>query len=119
MVLSRTVRTAACLAALCSLIVVAGRAQSAPLGLGTWKMNVSSSKFNPGPAPKSSTVTFSAAGEGVRAVIDGVGPDGAKVHWEYTANFDGKPYPSKGIRMATWSSPSASNPNTIETLVHA
>ncbi len=96
MVLSPIVRTAACLAVLCSVLVIAGRAQSAPLGLGTWKMNVSQSKFSPGPAAKSSTVTFSAAGEGVRAVIDGVGPDGAKVHWEYTANFDGKPYPVKG-----------------------
>ena len=66
------------------------------LGLGTWKLNVAQSKFSPGPAPKSSTVTFKAAGQGVSAVIDGVGPDGAKVHWEYTANFDGKPYPVKG-----------------------
>jgi hypothetical protein len=115
MFLRPTVRTAACLAALCSVMVIAGRAQSAPLGLGTWKMNASSSKFSPGPAPKSSTVTFSAAGEGVRAVIDGVGPDGAKVHWEYTANFDGKPYPVTGNPDGDMVVAKRVNPNTIET----
>jgi hypothetical protein len=71
-------------------------AQGAQPGLGTWKLNVAKSKYTPGPAPKSSTVTFSAAGQGVKAVIDGVGADGSKVHWEYTANFDGKPYPVTG-----------------------
>jgi hypothetical protein len=71
-------------------------AQSPAPGLGTWKLNVAKSKFSPGPAPKSSSVTFSAAGQGVKAVIDGISGDGAKVHWEYSANFDGKPYPVTG-----------------------
>lgn len=71
-------------------------AQSPTPGLGTWKLNVAKSKFSPGPAPKSSSVTFSAAGQGVKAVIDGISGDGAKVHWEYSANFDGKPYPVTG-----------------------
>lgn len=71
-------------------------AQTPVPGLGTWKLNVAKSKYSPAPAPKSATVTFSAAGQGVKAVIDGVGPDGSKTHWEYTANFDGKPYPVTG-----------------------
>src|SRR5690625_1875003 len=96
MAFTPTARRAACIAGVCSVLVIAGLAQSAALGLGTWKLDVAQSKFSPGPAPKSSTVTFEAAGQGVSAVIDGVGQDGAKVHWEYTANFDGKPYPVKG-----------------------
>ena len=71
-------------------------AQSPAPGLGTWKLNVAKSKFSPGPAPKSSSVTFSAAGQGVKAVIDTISGDGAKVHWEYSASFDGKPYPVTG-----------------------
>jgi hypothetical protein len=84
----------ACLfsAAVCSAVV----AQTADPGLGTWRLNVAKSKFSPGPAPKSSTVTFTAAGQGVKAVISGVGPDGAKVQWEYSASFDGKPHPVTG-----------------------
>lgn len=42
------------------------------------------------------TVTFSAAGQGGKTVVDGVGPDGGKVHGEYSANFDGKAYPVVG-----------------------
>ena len=34
-------------------------AQGIP-GIGTWKLNVAKSKYSPGPAPKSATVTFSA-----------------------------------------------------------
>jgi hypothetical protein len=115
MVFNPSGRTAACIAGLCSLIVIAGLAQSPPLGLGTWKMNVAQSKFSPGPAPKSSTVTFKATGPGVSAVIDGVGPDGTKVHWEYTANFDGKPYPVKGNPDGDMVVATRVNPTTIET----
>jgi hypothetical protein len=34
--------------------------------VGTWKLNVEKSKFNPGPAPKSSVLTYEAAGEGLK-----------------------------------------------------
>jgi hypothetical protein len=71
-------------------------AQTPAPGLGTWKLNLAKSKYSPTPAPKSATVTYSTAGQGVKAVIDGIGPDGSKTHWEYTANFDGKPYPVTG-----------------------
>ena len=116
MAFTPTARTAACIAGLCSVMVIAGLAQSPALGLGTWKLNVRQSKFSPGPAPKSSTVTFKATGEGVSAVIDGVGQDGTKVHWEYTANFDGKPYPVKGNPDGDMVVATRINPTTIETV---
>jgi hypothetical protein len=95
--------------------LVSVNAQAPIPGLATWKLNVAKSKFSPGPAPKSLTVTFSAAGQGVRAVIDGVGPDGSKVHWEYTANFDGKPYPVTGNGDGDMVVMKRVDANTIET----
>jgi hypothetical protein len=89
-------------------------AQGVP-ALGTWKLNVAKSKFSPGPAPKSTTVTFSAAGQGVKAVVDGAGPDGGKIHWEYTANFDGKAYPVTGNPDGDMVVMKRVNANTIET----
>jgi hypothetical protein len=74
----------------------AGLAQGPAPGMGSWTLNVAKSKFSPGPAPKTATVTFSAAGDGVKAVIDTVSTTDAKVHWEYTAAFDGKPHPVTG-----------------------
>ena len=90
-------------------------AQAPIPGLGTWKLNVAKSKFSPGPAPKALAVTFSAAGQGVKAVIDGVAPDGTKIHWEYTANFDGKPYPVTGNGDGDMVVMKRVESNTIET----
>ncbi len=92
----KTVRAVAVVSVLTAALGSVGVAQTPVPGLGTWRLNVAKSKYSPGPAPKSGTVTFSAAGQGVKAVIDGVGPDDSKTHWEYTANFDGKPYPVTG-----------------------
>ena len=63
--------------------------------VGTWTLNVAKSKFEPGPALKGATVTFSAAGEGVRVVAEMLGADGP-VKTDYTGNYDGKDYPIKG-----------------------
>ena len=64
-------------------------AQADPL-LGTWTMDAAKSKFDPGPASKSSTAVFAAAGTGVKVTVDGVSSTGEKSHWEYTAEYDGK-----------------------------
>jgi hypothetical protein len=50
----------------------------------------------------------------VTAVVDGVGPDGSKTHWEYTANFDGKPYPVTGNGLGDMVVTRRVNPTTIE-----
>ena len=90
-------------------------AQASIPGLGTWKLNVAKSKYSPGPTPKSLTVTFAAAGQGVKAVIDGVAPDGSKIHWEYSANFDGKPNPVTGNGDGDMVVMKRVDANTIET----
>jgi hypothetical protein len=111
----KTARAVAVVSVLTAAMGGAGIAQAPAPGLGTWNLNVAKSKYSPGPAPKSATVTFSAAGQGVKAVIDGVGPDGSKVHWEYTANFDGKAYPVVGNPDGDMVIARRVDANTIET----
>jgi hypothetical protein len=64
--------------------------------IGTWILNVAKSKYTPGPAPKSSTVVYEAAGEGIHVVATTVNAEGKTLRLEYTANFDGKDYPVTG-----------------------
>lgn len=71
-------------------------AQTEGVGLGTWKLNIEKSKYSPGPAHKSFTVKFEAAGEGVKVTGEGIGADGKPFTNEYTANYDGKEVPYKG-----------------------
>jgi hypothetical protein len=63
---------------------------------GTWKGDLTKSKFDPGPAPKSITVTFEPAGEGVKATADVVGADDKATQTRYTGNYDGQDYPLAG-----------------------
>ena len=71
-----------------------------PVGLGTWKLSVEKSKYSPGPPPKSNTVKFERAGDGVKVTAQGVAADGTPTATEYTANYDGKDVPIKGSRVA-------------------
>ena len=114
MAFTPTARTAALVLALCTATVSAGLAQTAASENGTWRLNVAKSKFSPGPAPKTSSVTIAAAGQGVKVVVDGASPDG-KVHWEYTANFDGKAYPVTGNPDGDMVVAKRVDANTIET----
>jgi hypothetical protein len=65
------------------------QAQTNPL-VGTWKLNVTKSKFDPGPAPKSLTRTIVAQGDGVKYTFEGVAADGKPIAYGFTATFDGK-----------------------------
>jgi hypothetical protein len=80
--------------------VNAASAQPDPRAIGTWKLNVARSKFSPGPAPKSLTVKFEPAGQGVKLSTEGVGADGKPTATSYTANLDGKDYPLTGSPVA-------------------
>jgi hypothetical protein len=77
---------------------VAGFAQTPPKPVfaATWKLNTAKSKYTPGPAPKSQLATLAAVTNGMSVVSDRVDADGQKVHFEWTAMFDGKDYPVKG-----------------------
>jgi len=59
--------------------------------VGTWKLNVSKSKFDPGPGPKSLTRKVEALGsDGVKYTFDGVSADGKPLAYSFSIHFDGK-----------------------------
>ena len=92
-----TVRTAILGLALAAFAAVTSvSAQTEVVGLGTWKLNIEKSKFSSGPAPRSFTVRFEAAGKGVKVTGEGIDADGKPFSNEYTANYDGKDVPYKG-----------------------
>ncbi|MGA2715419.1 MAG: hypothetical protein ABSG41_20150 [Bryobacteraceae bacterium] len=69
--------------------------------LGTWKLNLSKSKFNPGPAPRSQTRTYVQTPDGVQVTIQTIGANGrAAKPIEFPDRYDGKDYPMKGSEIA-------------------
>ena len=116
--MKRFFRVSATIAAAFAALLFAGAtsAQSKDPVIGKWNMNIAKSKFSPGPAPKSAAIVFSASGaDGVKAVFDGVADTGDKVHWEYTANHDGKDYPMTGNAEGDMISLKRINANSVET----
>ena len=65
------------------------------LVFGTWQLDLSRSKYIPGPAPRSETRTYERETGGVKATIRRVFADGRTEVVEYTADFD-NPYPVTG-----------------------
>ena len=63
--------------------------------MGTWKLNEAKSHLAPG-FGKNSTVTYSMAGDSIKATIDGEDASGKPTHSEWTGKFDGKDYPVTG-----------------------
>jgi hypothetical protein len=80
--------------------ISSGQAQAEDSIVGTWTLNVAKSTYSPGPPPKSLTVKFEAAGDGIKSTADTVAADGTTTHTEYTADYDGKDYPLKGTKDA-------------------
>jgi hypothetical protein len=96
-----------------SALVASVSAQAGP-EIGTWKLNVAKSKFSPGPAPRSQTTTFEAAGQGVKVSTETVAADGSKNVQSYTTNYDGKDVPLTGSTLADTVSAKRINATTIE-----
>lgn len=63
--------------------------------VGTWKLNDTKSKI-PAGVSKNTTVTYTADGDNLKAVLDGVDGKGNPTHSEWTGKFDGKDYPVTG-----------------------
>ena len=83
--------------ALC-LQVPSGEAQTdVPKIVGTWKLNLAKSKYDPGPPPRSHFQTWTWDGENLTHSTSGVNAKGEQsngAHW--AAKFDGKDYPVFG-----------------------
>ena len=63
--------------------------------MGAWKLNEAKSKLNPG-GSKNTMVTYEAAGEMIKATVDGTDGSGNPIHNEWTGKFDGKDYSVSG-----------------------
>jgi hypothetical protein len=63
--------------------------------LGTWKLNEAKSKLSSG-LPKNTLVKYEAAGDNIKATVDGVDGQGNPTHNEWTGKFDGKDYSVTG-----------------------
>src|SRR5438874_1899623 len=65
--------------------------------IGTWKLNLEKSKFNPGPGPKSFTVMIEAAEGGEKSAVTGENSDGTPINSSpVVIKYDGKYYPVTG-----------------------
>ena len=63
---------------------------------GGWKLDAEKSKFNPGPGPKSATLTIDTSGAGVKTTYDEIEADDSHIGYEYSTTEDGKDYPVSG-----------------------
>lgn len=85
------------LAAILPLTALAQAAQNYPFA-GTWKLNVEKSKFSPGPAPKSATVTI---GEDRKVDYQAETADGQTIKWSVNMKSDGTPADISGMEGST------------------
>ena len=84
-------------AALVLMTAGSSHGQSSDPWVGTWKVNLEKSTYNPGPKPTvAAQVKMESAPNGVKTTVDAVNPQGEKTHTETVAAFDGKDYPVKG-----------------------
>jgi hypothetical protein len=61
--------------------------------IGTWKLDVAKSTFDPGPPPKGETVTIAPD----QVSVHEVGPDGTAVDWSYASVASGTPSKITGM----------------------
>ena len=77
----------ACATFLIAASVSESVAQQDPL-LGTWRLDLSKSKYSPGPPPKSETRLYARDAQGVRGQIDRLYSDGRREVIDYRADAD-------------------------------
>ncbi len=78
--MTRSIRFVSVIAAVfASAVLLAAQTSENDPFVGTWKLNVAKSKFNPGPAPKSETVTITPD----KVSVEAVNTDGNTVNWSY------------------------------------
>lgn len=65
--------------------------------IGTWSLNVTNSKFNPGPPPRSQTRAYKTTSAGINVTVTTTDAQGRTTTVEFPAIYDGKTYPVKGL----------------------
>ena len=82
--------------------------------VGTWRLNLAKSKYNPGPAPKSGTLIVEPEGQGLKATAEGVDAQGKPTKAEFVVIFDGNSHPVTGVPAYDASSYKRINDFTME-----
>ena len=85
--------------------------------VGTWKLNLSKSKYDPGPPPRSATDVNTEVNGAMRSVQSWVDAQGKALKVEWTARFDGKDHPVTGGDAGTTISltrPYPADPRTVD-----
>ena len=84
------------------VLALATVAMAADPFVGTWKLNLAKSKFNPGPPPRSLTRTCEDRGGGViHVTFEGIDPQGNRIFQQWAAKYDGKDYPVQRLGAKT------------------
>jgi len=78
------------------LISTASILSAADPVLGTWRLNVAKSRYDPGPPPRSQTRIYREENGEVKAVVVTVYKNGNTDTVHYAANYDGKEHPVSG-----------------------
>jgi hypothetical protein len=99
----------AVLSLLIGTAVTSTRAADDPAA-GTWKVNLAKSKYSPGPAPQSSTVTIKIENNTEIYASEGVDASGTSTHGSFSAKLDGTDAPVSGIPYADTVSTKRSSP---------
>ena len=94
--ISRLARVSIVLTAGVLMVAVMGTAQSKDRFVGTWRLNITKSKYSPGPPPKSQVATYETAGQGYKVSVKIESATGSAQEWSYTSNLDGKDTPITG-----------------------
>jgi hypothetical protein len=64
--------------------------------VGTWKLNLAKSTYNPGPPPKSQTGTVEAEGQGLKITFEGINAQSNPAKNVLVETHDGKFHPMTG-----------------------
>ena len=76
--------------------IISLSSQAPDAAIGTWKLNLAKSKYDPGPTPKTQTLTYEPAGQGVRITSQTADARGQSILIQYSASYDGRDYPVSG-----------------------
>ena len=87
--MTRTLCVVVAILGLTSIVALGQAKPDAKVLMGTWKLNVEKSKFNPGPGPKSTTLTWKPTATGFSFTNDTVTAEGQTTHAQQDGTFDG------------------------------
>ncbi len=96
-----------------ALSLMAAGACFANPNMGTWKLNEAKSKLDPAQG-KNPVVKYEAAGDKIKATVEGVDKEGKSVNSTWTGKFNGKDYPVEGDSRIDSRSYKQVNDRTLE-----